>query len=81
MSGCSSWPLDKNHTSTRCFELFSFSNAVVTAPIPLLERLRCGATLVHWAVRYAPNLAKDLVVAAASFVPLARRRQGIYNWE
>jgi glycosyltransferase involved in cell wall biosynthesis len=62
-------------------ELFSYSNAVVTAPIPLLERLRCGATIVHWVVRYAPNLAKDLLVAAASLVPRARRRQGIYNWE
>jgi glycosyltransferase involved in cell wall biosynthesis len=63
-------------------ELFSFSNAVVTAPIPLLERLRCGATVVHWVVRYVPNLAKDLLLAAAaSFVPQGRRRQGIYNWE
>jgi glycosyltransferase involved in cell wall biosynthesis len=62
-------------------ELFSFCNTVVTAPIPPLERLRCGATLVRWVVRYAPNLAKDLVVAAASVVPRSRRRQGIYNWE
>jgi glycosyltransferase involved in cell wall biosynthesis len=62
-------------------ELFSFINAVVTAPIPLLERLRCSATVAHWVVRYTPNLAKDLLVAAASFVPRARRRQGIYNWE
>jgi glycosyltransferase involved in cell wall biosynthesis len=62
-------------------ELFSISNAVVTAPIPLLERLRCGVPLAHWVVRYAPNLAKDLVVAAASLVPRAQPRQGIYNWE
>jgi glycosyltransferase involved in cell wall biosynthesis len=62
-------------------ELFSICNAVVTAPIPLLERLRCGATAVHWAMRYAPNLAKDLLIAAASFVSRWRRRQGLYNWE
>ena len=62
-------------------ELSSISNAVLTAPIPLLEWLRCCATLLHWVVRYAPNLAKDLVMAAASFVPRAHRRQGIYNWE
>jgi hypothetical protein len=62
-------------------ELFSICNAVVWSPIPRLERLRCGATVVHWAMRYAPNLAKDLLVAAASFVPQRRRRQGIYNWE
>jgi glycosyltransferase involved in cell wall biosynthesis len=61
--------------------LFSICKAVVTSPIPLPERLRCGATVVHWAVRYAPKLAKDLLVAAASFVPQGRRRQGIYNWE
>ena len=62
-------------------ELFSFINAVVTAPIPLLARLRCGATLVHWVVRYTPNLAKDLLVAAVSIFPRARPRQGVYNWE
>lgn len=62
-------------------ELFSFGNAAVTAPIPPLERLRCGATVVHWAVRYAPKLAKDLLMAAASFVPRARPRRGLYNWE
>jgi glycosyltransferase involved in cell wall biosynthesis len=62
-------------------ELFSFCNTIETAPIPLPERLRCGATLLRWVVRYAPNLAKDLAVAAASFVPRSRRRQGIYNWE
>jgi hypothetical protein len=56
-------------------------NAVVTAPIPLLERLRCGAIMVRWIVRYAPNLAKDLLVAAASLSPKCRRREGIYNWE
>jgi glycosyltransferase involved in cell wall biosynthesis len=62
-------------------ELFSFIDTVATAPIPLLERLRCGGTMVRWVVRYSPNLAKDLLVAAASFVPWWRRRQGIYNWE
>lgn len=62
-------------------ELFSFCNAVATAPIPLRERLRCGATVAHWTVRYAPNLAKDLLVAVASLLPGARRRRGIYNWE
>jgi hypothetical protein len=62
-------------------ELFSISNAVATAPIPLPDRLRCGATLLHWVVRYAPALAKDLVVAAVSLVPRGQRRQGIYNWE
>ena len=62
-------------------ELSSLSNAVVTAPIPLLERLRCGAIVVYWVMRHAPHLAKDLLVAAASFVPRARRRQGVYNWE
>jgi glycosyltransferase involved in cell wall biosynthesis len=62
-------------------ELFSLSNAIVTAPIPLIERLRCGATLVHWVIRYTPNLAKDIFVAAGSFVPWTRRRQGTYNWE
>ena len=62
-------------------ELFSFCSAVVTAPISLLERLRCGATVVHWVIRHAPNLAKDLFVAAASFFPRARRQQGLYNWE
>ena len=62
-------------------ELFSFCNAVVTAPIPMRERLRCGATVAHWAVRHAPNLAKDVAVAVASLVPGLRPRQGIYNWE
>jgi hypothetical protein len=62
-------------------ELSSFSNAVATAPIPLTERLRCGATVVHWVVRYAPNLAKDVIVALVSLVPRARRREGVYNWE
>jgi glycosyltransferase involved in cell wall biosynthesis len=62
-------------------ELFSFTNAVVTAPIPLRGRLRCGATLAHWVVRYAPNLLKDLAVAAAPFVSRAQRRPGAYNWE
>jgi glycosyltransferase involved in cell wall biosynthesis len=62
-------------------ELFSYSNAVVTSPIPPLERLRCGATVVHWLVRYAPKLAKDLFVAAAVSLPLGKRGQGLYNWE
>jgi glycosyltransferase involved in cell wall biosynthesis len=62
-------------------ELFSICNAVVTSPMPLLERLRCGAVVAHWAVRYAPNLAKDVLMAAVSFVPQGRRRQGVYNWE
>ena len=62
-------------------ELFSIGSTVVTAPISLLERLRCGATAMHWAVRYAPNLAKDLLIAAASFVLPWRRRKGSYNWE
>jgi glycosyltransferase involved in cell wall biosynthesis len=62
-------------------ELFSFGNAVMTAPISLAERLRCAMTVAYWGVRYAPNLAKDLLVAAATLAPRAQRRQGIYNWE
>lgn len=62
-------------------ELFSFCNAIAAAPIPLKEKLRCGASMVHWVVRYSPGLAKDLLVAAGSLVPRARPREGIYNWE
>jgi glycosyltransferase involved in cell wall biosynthesis len=62
-------------------ELYSYCITVVTAPIPLLERLHCGTSMVHWAIRYGPNLAKDLLVAAASFLPPAQRRQRLYNWE
>jgi glycosyltransferase involved in cell wall biosynthesis len=62
-------------------ELASFTNAVVTAPIPVRERLRCGATTVHWVVRYSPKLAKDLLVAAGSLLPRKKSREAIYNWE
>ncbi|HET6389446.1 glycosyltransferase family 2 protein [Hyphomicrobium sp.] len=62
-------------------ELSSFCDAVLRAPISLTERLRCGAALLHWIVRYSPNLAKDVVVAASMYVPRARPRAGVYNWE
>ena len=62
-------------------ELRSFTQAVVTAPIPVKERLRCGATTVHWVVRYSPKLAKDLLVAAGSKLPQRKQRDAIYNWE
>jgi glycosyltransferase involved in cell wall biosynthesis len=62
-------------------ELASFTTAVVTAPIPVRERLRCGATTLHWVVRYSRKLAKDLLVAAGSLLPRRKSRQAIYNWE
>jgi hypothetical protein len=62
-------------------ELRSFSQAVVTAPIPVQQRLRCGATTVHWVVRYSPKLAKDLLVAAGTLIPRRKQRDPIYNWE
>ena len=62
-------------------ELFSICNAVMAAPISLQEWLRCGATIVHWGMRYAPNLAKDLLAAAASFGGQGRHRVRTYNWE
>jgi hypothetical protein len=32
-------------------------------------------------MRYAPNLAKDLLAAAASFGGQGRHRERTYNWE
>lgn len=62
-------------------ELRSYTSAVAAAQIPLTERLRSGALVIRWAVRYAPNLAKDILVSATSLVPWMRRREGLYNWE
>jgi glycosyltransferase involved in cell wall biosynthesis len=62
-------------------ELASFTTAVATAPIPVRERLRCGATTLHWVVRYSTKLAKDLLVAAGSLLPRRKSRQAVYNWE
>ncbi len=62
-------------------ELHSFINAVVTGPIPVKERLRCGVTTMHWMVRYSTKLAKDLLIAAGALLPRRKSRQAIYNWE
>jgi glycosyltransferase involved in cell wall biosynthesis len=62
-------------------ELRSFSQAVVTAPIPLTERLRCGLTTLHWVGRYSPKLAKDVLVAVGNLIPHRSHREPIYNWE
>jgi glycosyltransferase involved in cell wall biosynthesis len=62
-------------------ELGSFSNAVVTAPIPVGERVRCAGTTARWVARYAPKLAKDLLVAAGSHLPRKKSREALYNWE
>ncbi|RUP10168.1 glycosyltransferase [Hyphomicrobium sp.] len=62
-------------------ELHSYIRTIATAPIPMLERLRCGMAMVQWVVRYCPNMAKDLAMAAASVASPTRPRQGLYNWE
>ncbi|MBN9246919.1 MAG: hypothetical protein J0I81_05610, partial [Hyphomicrobium sp.] len=62
-------------------ELHSYIRTIATAPIPMLERLLCGMAMVQWVVRYCPNMAKDLAMAAASVASPTRPRQGLYNWE
>jgi hypothetical protein len=54
---------------------------VRVANVARVAAVRCGAIMLRRIVRYAPNLAKDLLVAAASLSPKWRRREGIYIWE
>jgi len=65
-------------------ELRDFVGVVVRAKIPLRERLLCAGVTAAWAVRYSPQLAKDLYVATRMLLSGARRKSepaGIYNWE
>jgi glycosyltransferase involved in cell wall biosynthesis len=64
--------------------LQGYVSVIRAAPIPRGEKLRCAATLVHWTLRYAHQLAKDLVVGVLMFLtPKARRfrNRHVYNWE
>ena len=65
-------------------ELGAFVRVVATAKVGVGERLRCVATTFRWALRYSPNLAKDVLVAVQAMFQRLRKRpaeDGLYNWE
>ena len=65
-------------------ELRDFVRTVATAKIPLRERLLCACVVAAWAVRYSPQLSKDLFVYGRMMLSPSRRNgtpSGIYNWE
>ena len=64
-------------------ELRDFVDVVARAKIPLRERLLCAGVTAAWAVRYSPQLSKDLYVASRMMLSRSHRKGalGIYNWE
>jgi hypothetical protein len=65
-------------------ELGAFLRVVATAKVGMGEQLRCFATTCRWALRYSPNLAKDVIVAVqTTFNRLGKGtpEEGLYNWE
>jgi hypothetical protein len=57
---------------------------VARAKIPLRERLLCAGVTAAWAVRYSPQLSKDLFVFGRMTLSPSLRHgkpSGIYNWE
>lgn len=65
-------------------ELRDFVGMVARAKIPLRERILCAGVTAAWAVRYSPQLSKDLFVFTRTMLSRSRRNaspSGIYNWE
>lgn len=65
-------------------ELGGFIRVVRNARVPLRERAMSGGVVALWALRYSPQLANDVFVAARVMVSRLRRKppeDGVYNWE
>lgn len=53
-------------------ELVGYVGAVRDSDAGRVTKLRCAVTIAGWAVRYSPNLGKDVVIAALTLIGIGR---------